>query len=261
MVYATTTLLNEYFSIQQGKVNPAPGRCLLYHVTSSNICRCKRASKKLNTARTWFNPEYRYLCKADKLVRHILEKCVNLTPHPHLQAGFLSRSPKITIFLDGSRPALPSSSSNSASSGNMSVKTLGTWNCPICSFQNTGDLEKCQLCGVPKPANIQITKPTSTAPSARQSDENACPVCTFVNHPSMVRCEMCDTEIATSSPTLRSEHVTSSPFSTIPPPEETSSADSYIKIALRAGGYTTCLNNLKAAIGAKAWEQVRQTAF
>lgn len=77
----------------------------------------------------------------------------------------------------------------------------------------------------------------------------------------MVRCEMCDTEIATSSPTLRSEHVTSSPFSTIPPPEETSSADSYIKIALRAGGYTTCLNNLKAAIGAKAWEQVRQTAF
>lgn len=81
--YAITTLLNEFFSIQQGKVNPAPGRCLLYHVTSSNIRRCKGSSKNFSTARTWFNPEYRYLCKADKLVRHIFEKCVT-SHHTHI---------------------------------------------------------------------------------------------------------------------------------------------------------------------------------
>lgn len=171
------------------------------------------------------------------------------------QAGFLSRSPKITIFLDGSRPALTTPSTNSMSSGNLSVKALGTWNCPICSYQNTEDLEKCQLCGVPKPANMQITTPSSMA-SAPLVGENACPVCTFLNHPSMVRCEMCDTEIVKFSPSTNLDPGNSSPIITTPPPDESNSVDPYIKIAFRGGGYTTCLSNLKTAIAEKAWEQV-----
>ncbi|KAI9282459.1 EAP30/Vps36 family-domain-containing protein [Umbelopsis sp. AD052] len=171
-------------------------------------------------------------------------------------AGFLSRSPKITLYLDNTRPSFPSTSANSESSGSLPTKVLGSWNCPICSYQNSEDLEKCQLCGVPKPANIQVTTPSSPTSSPKPADANACPVCTFINHPSMVRCEMCDSEIVkTPTPSTLSEPGNASPISITPPPEDGKADESYIKIAFRAGGYTTWLPNLKSAMAAKAWEQ------
>lgn len=176
-----------------------------------------------------------------------------------LQAGFLSRSAKITIYLDTSRPLFPSSSANSESSGSLPTKALGIWHCPICSFQNTEDLEKCQLCGVPKPANIQVTSssPTISSPTVAETDANACLVCTFINHPSMVRCEMCDSEIGkTPTSSTLSEPGNASPVSITPPPEDGKTDDPYIKIAFRAGGYPNWLNNLKSALATKAWEQV-----
>jgi ESCRT-II complex subunit VPS36 len=148
---------------------------------------------------------------------------------------------------------------HSDSSSTLPTKVLGMWTCPICSYQNTEDIEKCQLCGVIKPANIQVTtsSPTSSTPQVVETDVNACPVCTFINHPSMVRCEMCDSEIgkASSTPVLY-ESGNASPVSITPPPEEAETDDPYIKIAFRVGGYTTWLSNLKSAIAAKAWEQV-----
>ncbi|KAH8548261.1 EAP30/Vps36 family-domain-containing protein [Umbelopsis sp. PMI_123] len=173
-------------------------------------------------------------------------------------AGFLSRSPKITIYLDSTRYPPSSLPMHSDSSSTLPTKVLGMWTCPICSYQNTEDIEKCQLCGVIKPANIQVTtsSPTSSTPQVVETDVNACPVCTFINHPSMVRCEMCDSEIgkASSTPVLY-ESGNASPVSITPPPEEAETDDPYIKIAFRVGGYTTWLSNLKSAIAAKAWEQ------
>ncbi|CAM0137254.1 Vacuolar protein-sorting-associated protein 36 [Umbelopsis sp. WA50703] len=170
-------------------------------------------------------------------------------------AGFLSRSPKITIFFNNAPTPVTSTPDTPIS------KPVATWLCPICSFQNTDDIEKCQLCGVLRPANIHINTPSSSE-SAPESSKNSCPVCTFINHPSMQRCEMCDTELksasTTSSAATSLEPETPSPSSPSPTPEEVDDNSPFIKVAFRGSGYATCLSNLKNAIGNRAWEQVQK---
>ncbi|KAJ2957697.1 hypothetical protein NQZ79_g6651 [Umbelopsis isabellina] len=172
-------------------------------------------------------------------------------------AGFLSRSPKITIFFSSARAPSPSTPDTVIS------KPVATWLCPICSFQNTDDREKCQLCGVLRPANIQISTPSSGESAASTPNENTCPICTFINHPSMQRCEMCDTElkpVSATSLTAPLEPETSSPSSSSPIPEDVDEDSPFIKVAFRGGGsgYSTCLASLKTAIGNRAWEQVQK---
>ncbi|KAG2176999.1 hypothetical protein INT43_007653 [Umbelopsis isabellina] len=181
-------------------------------------------------------------------------------------AGFLSRSPKITIYFSNARAPSPSTPDTVVS------KQVATWLCPICSFQNTDDIEKCQLCGVFRPANIQITTSSSgesvvsasASASAPAPTENTCPVCTFINHPSMQRCEMCDTELhpksATSVTAPSLEPESSSPSTSSPTPEVMDEDSPFIKVAFRGGGggYSTCLASLKTAIGNRVWEQVQK---
>ncbi|CAI2163835.1 10832_t:CDS:10 [Funneliformis geosporum] len=184
--------------------------------------------------------------------------------------GFVKSSPKITLKF--------SESNNNNSSpfyhqlNDSSTSTLSsassTWICPICSYSNTPQIFKCQLCGVKKTENLaSITPPpasslsNTSASSQQQITTNQtspikktqgdtgieCPQCTFLNHPDMVICEICDAELGTNIK-INEEEILGSRVGG-------KSKDDFIRLAFRNGGAGTFYDKMKQAITMKEWEK------
>ncbi|KAG0016453.1 Vacuolar protein-sorting-associated protein 36 [Entomortierella chlamydospora] len=137
----------------------------------------------------------------------------------------MSSSPKITLELyprSHNIDKQPLSDSNTSYGGSASVSELDTnlsslslrsnptWLCAICSASNQGNLTKCAVCGVKRPAGTVETPTTPAADpfllnepirgnesqtTALDQPRIACPACTFHNDPFMIQCEMCGTEL------------------------------------------------------------------
>ncbi|KAF9996421.1 Vacuolar protein-sorting-associated protein 36 [Entomortierella chlamydospora] len=142
-----------------------------------------------------------------------------------MAGGFMSSSPKITLELyprSHNIDKQPLSDSNTSYGGSASVSELDTnlsslslrsnptWLCAICSASNQGNLTKCAVCGVKRPAGTVETPTTPAADpfllnepirgnesqtTALDQPRIACPACTFHNDPFMIQCEMCGTEL------------------------------------------------------------------
>ncbi|KAI9322398.1 EAP30/Vps36 family-domain-containing protein [Dichotomocladium elegans] len=163
---------------------------------------------------------------------------------------FLRASPKVILHLQ-SGPALSindnnsgsSSSSSSSSNNNKCTTPVGSWVCPICSFSNASNLEKCQLCGVRrrKENESSSSSPMPAPASLGETDSSVCRMCTFINHPSMIQCEVCGADLAVvDTPLIKKDPVVL---------EE----DAHVRIAFRNGGYPGFLAKIKEAFTAKAW--------
>ncbi|KAJ1963761.1 Vacuolar protein-sorting-associated protein 36 [Dispira parvispora] len=207
------------------------------------------------------------------------------------QSGFLTSSPKLTLYLfhpsttsetDGSQHGTLSTLESTANLGSINSVAGGDsdniWQCTICQTDNLPQAAKCALCGVVK-RNSQgnssslapITPSISTAGKQSDTTSRACPACTFINHPSMAYCELCSTSLRPkppnkdkATPPIQLEDSNSSPgiSSSSPAVAESSQTNNkvnpyrgidFIKLSFRNSGSTTFATALQKALDERAW--------
>lgn len=131
--------------------------------------------------------------------------------HLSYSSGFLRRSARLIIFIDGSMSYIQTMM------GLKKDKNLTTtWICPICMVTNDSEGEftatsatkpVCVNCGVP--ADYELTKNSitingkhttqkSNTHSSTDENINTCPQCTFINHPQVRNCEICGARLPNS---------------------------------------------------------------
>ncbi|KAF9514923.1 hypothetical protein BS47DRAFT_1316509 [Hydnum rufescens UP504] len=186
--------------------------------------------------------------------RNSLSLALSAVRQTEFYAGFLTSSPKITIFIhtDTRPPPTPTTPSSSLlpviNVGELSTP-MQSWVCPVCSYNNPPTASegrpKCVLCGVIRDNRAYVASITHTPlhrspslPSLRlpvsstdsplsesltisessnsQPESIECSVCTYLNHPSMTSCEVCGTLLYKRKVPSRSSG--STPFSSSPPP-------------------------------------------
>ncbi|RHZ83650.1 hypothetical protein Glove_89g106 [Diversispora epigaea] len=204
---------------------------------------------------------------------------IRLIKGREIYTGILKSSLKITLKFSES-----SSFDNSPSSSSTSLSTVSpsSWVCPICSFKNQ-QIVKCQLCGVKKPENFNITSSSSsttilkdnnkynslnsdiienaeqqfsTSPSnPTDSIEIACPSCTFLNHPSMINCELCDAELGTfNMDGLNMGNDVGSNMEKVGGDDR----QDFVKLSFRRGN-STFYDKLKMVMSTKEWEKTDES--
>ncbi|ORY04710.1 Vps36-domain-containing protein [Basidiobolus meristosporus CBS 931.73] len=167
-------------------------------------------------------------------------------------AGFWkSSSPKVTLYIsDDVISTAASGSSNDPT--NLAPST--PWICYICNHSNSGDLVKCELCGVKKTVNESSA--ASSTDSTDKQNGLTCPACTFINHSCMVRCELCDTELVASvDKSTPSDYVLVEENYTR---QSTPDILPYVKLSFRSGGHSNFAAELKNALSQKQWERVNE---
>ncbi|KAJ1647403.1 Vacuolar protein-sorting-associated protein 36, partial [Dispira simplex] len=135
------------------------------------------------------------------------------------QSGFLTSSPKLTLYLfhpssisetDSSQHGALSALESSTNPHNVYSVPGGVsdniWQCAICQTDNLPQAAKCVLCGVINRNSHGNSLKPDPATSSRLTTVNksgttsrACPACTFINHPSMAYCELCNTSLRPKS--------------------------------------------------------------
>ena len=61
------------------------------------------------------------------------------------------------------------------------------WLCPSCTFSNKHGSETCEVCGVKKPSEAELSKASATAGLSTTT----CGACTYENEAGMTKCAMC----------------------------------------------------------------------
>ncbi|KAI9209401.1 EAP30/Vps36 family-domain-containing protein [Polychytrium aggregatum] len=110
--------------------------------------------------------------------------------------------------------------------------------CEICTFLNTSDSSKCDMCGSP----LSTVVLPSPAP-------NACSVCTFANPSSERQCQMCGSRLHAEAAEMQS------PTSAAAAPGALQPSNGLIKLSFRKGGSREFYGHIKDSLSRKAWEK------
>ena len=70
------------------------------------------------------------------------------------------------------------------------------WACRACTFVNSGDNDKCEICGEDRHAHMEDDNHKHEAKSDEAEEDNtwACEACSFRNRPEAEQCEVCETK-------------------------------------------------------------------
>jgi ESCRT-II complex subunit VPS36 len=225
--------------------------------------------------------------------RHSLAFALSDVRKSEYYAGFLTSSPKVTVFLSSpiqpSKPAdaRPAAGEAPIAAPSDSDTSFIRWECEICGNRNVDtDLAPkltCQLCGVPRSSKslaVTIAGPSKTfvstpplsqslpastfprllsvppnPPSETNDDDNgsACPACTFINHPSLRICEICTTPLPTRTRIPNKSAPSSRPPSPTLEDPIPIGGDAVIKVSFRGGGDRAFHAVLKRVLISKAW--------
>jgi 8-oxo-dGTP pyrophosphatase MutT (NUDIX family) len=82
-----------------------------------------------------------------------------------------------------------------------SSSTVGYKECVKCTYQNSSDKTKCDLCDYTFP-ELSFMPPAAAASSVEATENKACPICTYINSSDKTRCEICGFEFPIIKPAV-----------------------------------------------------------
>ena len=75
------------------------------------------------------------------------------------------------------------------------AKPLAKYNCSLCTYENSGDVDECQICNTPRfqAKNPRKRKLSVSSSSSVQSAKYNCSLCTYENSVDVDECQICNT--------------------------------------------------------------------
>ncbi len=219
------------------------------------------------------------ICYIDNLRPHIYSIALDLEFVDRIEsyAGFLTSSPKITIWYKKDSAQASGVATPTGSASAVNKKTMGDWICPICTFTNAVSpshrpdlpLPPCVNCGMKPPKSLKPLLHTGllSAIPYKQSSSSphhpgparttfTCPRCTFENHPAITTCEVCGAPLVSRNlPPVLSNNENRDERGRSPAPNGfMMNAEQCCKLSFRSSAEKTFLEKLRKAVIAKAWE-------